>query len=244
MKRSSGLGLQLGVALKGDFDKEVAAGRERVERALFAAVGGFADETKDKWRQDVASSRLARAGFLSKTIRNRKYPNKGLNPAGLIYSTFPILQQAFEAGAVVRSQQGFFLPIPNPAVWPTGRVPKGRRGAGRTNTIAVAERRFGPLRFVYRGNGKPSLLVAEVRTSNTTGRLAKATDRQRTRGTGLTTIIVFFLVKQARLPRLLRGAEIRRRAERDATGRVGQLFVRYFESDTGAPRLLTTGSNE
>ncbi|ADL00696.1 DUF6441 family protein [Brevundimonas subvibrioides] len=226
----SELGLQLRAALQGDFDREERAALTRVERSVQAALWDFAaDEVQGKWRQDIGQSGLRNAGALTKTIRLRRYKNQGLNPAVLVYSNFPIIQRAFEANTVIRSKSGFYLPIPNPDVWPGGRVARPKRNGGqRSNTIALAEQRFGKLRFVYRP-GKASLLVAEVRESAArpgTFRRASAT-AQRT-GRGLVTIVVFFLVREARLPRLLRGRVIRDRARQNADRGVEQRFVRYF----------------
>ena len=227
----SATGLQLRAALAGDFDKEERAALQRVERSVQAALFDFAaEDVQAKWRQDIAQSGLRNAGALTKTIRLRKYKNQGLNPAVLVYSNFPIIQRAFEASTLVRSRSGFYLPIPNPDVWPGGRVARPKRNGGqRSNTIALAEQKFGKLRFVYRP-GKASLLVAEVRESSArpgTFRRASATT-QRT-GRGLVTIVVFFLVKEVRLPRLLRGNVIRERARRNADHGVDQRFIRYFE---------------
>ncbi len=234
---------QLGVALRGDFDEEVAEGYSRTVRAFQAATFEFADEVQSAWRADVGQSGLARAEVLTKTIRTRKYRNQGLNAAALVYSTFPVIQHAFESDTLIRSKEGAFLTIPNPAVWPAGRVQRGRRSMGRQGSVAIAERRFGPLRFIYRRD-KPSLLVAEVRTSQKTGAFRRMSDTGRQRGTNATTIIVFFLVRQARLPRMLRGGELRRRAERNAPGRIGELFVKHFEADVQGTRLLTNQSGD
>lgn len=230
---------QLKAALLGDFDKEMDAGLERVEGAVQAALFDYAGDTQTKWRQDVAQSGLRNAGRLTKTIRLRKYRNRGLNPAAQVYSTFPILQRAFEQATTVRSPNGHFLLIPNPEVWPRGRVPRpGGRSSQRQNTLAQAEARFGKLRLVYR-QGRPSLLVAEARASNTqAGSFRKASATALRTGRGLTTIVVFFLVKEARLPRMLRGSVIRERAERNAAAAIDRLFVRYFEQPSG-PALLT-----
>lgn len=227
----NGVALQLRAALVGDFDKEERQALIRVERSVQAALWDFAaEEVQTKWRQDIAQSGLRNAGALTKTIRLRKYPNQGLNPAVLVYSNFPIIQRAFEAGTVVRSRDGLYLPIPNPAVWPGGRVARPKRNGGqRSNTIALAEQRFGKLRFVYRP-GKASLLVAEVRESAAKpGTFRRASATAMRTGRGLVTIVVFFLVREARLPRLLRGNVIRERARRNADHGVDQRFVRYFE---------------
>lgn len=236
--------IQLRAALTGSFEAEERAALNRVERAIQAALFDFAGETQQKWRQDVASSGLRNAQRMTKTIRVRNYKNQGLNPAAQVFSTFPILQKAFEQNTVVRSKNGFYLPIPNPDVFPGGRVSRpSRNGGQRSNTIALAEQRFGPLQFVYRP-GKASLLVAQVRSSaSRPGSFRRASATALRTGNGLTTIVVFFLVKEARLPRLLRGNVIRDRARRNAAGAIDRLFVRYFEQDAG-PRMLTGPAND
>lgn len=237
--------IQLRAALLGDFDKEQREALKRVENAVQAALFEFSDDLKNKWRQDVGSSGLKNAQKLTKTIRLRNYRNNGLDPASQVFSTFPIIQYAFEAETVVKSRSGLWLPIPNPDVWPSGRVSRpSRNGAQRTNTIALAEQRFGPLQFIYRPGGKASLLVAQVRGSaSRPGTFRKASATALRTGNGLVTIVVFFLVKQARLPRMLRGSVIRERARKNAPREIDRLFVRYFDQDSG-PRLLTGPSND
>lgn len=235
---SAAVSTQLRAALMGDFEKEVTAGRRRVEVSIQAAVFDYAADTQSKWRQDVEQSGLANASRLTKTIRTRKYKNQGLNPAAQIFSTFPVLQRAFEQATTVRSPNGLFLLIPNPDVWPRGRVARpGGRGGQRNNTLAVAEARFGRLRLVYRP-GKASLLVATVRTSaSRPGTFRMASPKALMSGMGLATIVVFFLVKEARLPRMLRGSVIRERAMRNADAAVDRLFLRYFERSGGTALL-------
>ena len=55
--------------------------------------------------------------------------------------------------------------------------------------------------------------------------------------------MVFYLVKEARLPRMLRGSVIRERAQRNAAAAVDRLFVRYFEQP-GTQALLSGPSND
>ena len=231
--------MQLHAALRGDFDKATNNALVRVQMAMQAALFDYASETQTKWRQDVEQSGLRNSGRLTKTIRLRKYKNRGLNPAAQVYSNFPIIQRAFEQATTVRSPNGHFLLIPNPDVWPTGRVPRpGGRGGQRTNTLALAEQRFGPLRLIYRP-GKASLLVAEARSSaSRPGAFRKASATALRTGRGLTTIVVFYLVKEAKLPRMLRGNVIRDRAARNADAAVDRLFVRYFEQQGATPLLM------
>lgn len=234
---------QLGAALRGDFDNEVEKGLNRVEAALQSAMFEYAADLQGKWRQDVAQSGLRNAQRMTRTIRVKQYKNRGLNPASLVYSNFPLLQRAFEQATTVRSKESLWLVIPNPEVWPKGRVARaGGRGArGRESTVGIAERRFGPLRFVYRPNGV-SLLVTDARKSRTkAGTFRYASPTAKRRG-NVETIVVFFVVREAKLPRMLRGKVIRDRAARDAPREIDRLFVRYFEQ--GAPKLLTGPSND
>lgn len=234
---------QLRAALKGDFDKEVEKGLKEVAVSLQEALFDFSASLQVKWRQDVAQSGLRNAQRMTRTIRVKQYPNKGLNPASVVYSNFPLLQRAFEQATTVRSKEGLWLVIPNPEVWPKGRVARaGGRGAHlRQTTIAIAERRFGKLRFVYRKNGA-SLLVTDARKSRTKAGTFRYASPTATRRGNVETIVVFFVVKEARLPRMLRGKVIRDRAMRDAPREIDRLFVRYFEQ--GGPKLLTGPSND
>lgn len=239
----SDAGIQLRAALLGNFEKEQSEALKRVEAAVQAAIFEYAEDLKNKWRQDVASSGLRNAQKLIKTIRLRNYKNRGLDPAAQVFSTFPIIQHAFEAETIVKSRDGGWILIPNPEVWPTGRVPvPSRNGGRRTNTVALAEQRFGPLRFIYNPKGA-SMLVTDARRSKTRAgvfRYASATAHKRG---NVTEIVVFFLVKQARLPRMLRGSVLRERARKNAAREIDRLFVRYFDQDAG-PRLLTGPSND
>lgn len=230
--------LQLHAALRGDFDRLEREALQQVERALGAAVKDYAQDVQSKWRQDIIQSGLKNAARMSKTIRVRAYPNGGLDPAAVVKSTWPLLQRAFEDAPLIRSKAGLWLTIPNPEVWPEGRVRRsGGRGQARQTSVAIAERRFGPLRFIYNPKGA-SLLVTDARRSKTRSggfRYASATAKKRGQ---IEEIIVFFLVKQARLPRLLRGRTIRDRARRDAGPEIDKRFIRFFEQGD-APAMLT-----
>ncbi|WP_312126564.1 DUF6441 family protein [Brevundimonas sp.] len=235
---------QLRAALRGSVDEEIGKGLKQTEVAIQAALFDFAGTLQDKWRVDVAQSGLRNAVRMAKTVRLRRYPNQGLDPAALVYSSFPLLQRAFEQATTVRSKNGLWLVVPNPEVWPQGRVRRqGGRGARqRESTVGIAERRFGKLRFVYRPNGA-SWLVADARKSRTragTYRYASATAKQRG---NVEEVIVFYVVREARLPRMLRGNVIRDRARRDADATIDRLFVKYFERGS-APNLLTGPSND
>lgn len=236
----TGFNLQLKAALLGDLDVELAHGRMRVERSIRRAVSEAGIELRDKLRADLLQSGLVGASKLTKTWRTKDYPKAGratLNPATEIRSNFSLVQRAFEEGVTIKAHDGKWLAIPNPKVFPR-RVRK-RKGQ---NQVALAEARFGKLRFVpLAGNRKLALLVAEVRASKgKSGGYRKPTAAARQRG-DYEEQAIFFLVREAKLPRLLRGDVIRRRAERDAPARIAQLFARFFEQEDGQ-RLLEGSS--
>lgn len=235
-------GLQLRAALVGDFDKEVQKAQNRDAGAKAAAVFDFTDETASKLHQDFEQSGLKRAHDLSKTWHARHYRNKGDDPAGLVYSSMPLVVQAFESGATIKSEHGLYIVVPNPEVWPTGRVAHRRRG-GAQSTVALGEARFGKLSFVYRP-GPVSFLVAEVRASNSVaGAFRKASSRQTRTGSGLVSIVVFFLMKEAHLKHRLHGNVIRSRARAEMQPRIQQLYVRHLNEDRDTPALLTGPSS-
>lgn len=238
----TGFALQLRAAVVGDLDKEIAEGLARYQQATQAALWLAAEKLQGQWRQDVASSGLAKAAAMSKTIRTRKYPNKGLDPAALVYSTFPLLQRAFEAAKTITARGGKYLLIPNPDVWPGGRIRRARgQGTAGGASIQTARARFGELRFIPPRNGRAGLIVAEVGHSAKTGkfRAIKSPNSRSAR----TTIIVFYVVRKARQERRLRGDVIRARAERSFAADMQRDFDRLLlEAERGPLRLTARGS--
>lgn len=206
--------LQVRAALLGSYEQEIAAGRRRVEQAIQAAMTEVAAALQDNWRADMEGSGLAKAGILSRTIRKTVYRNQGLDPASVIYSNFPVIQMAFERAETIRARNGRFLLVPNPAVWPGGRLRRPRSNAAGVDAVQTARARFGELTFVPPRAGRAGLVLAQAKFSEKTGRFRKAKANQSGAYTGaVATIVVFFVVRQARQPKMLRGAAIRRRAE-------------------------------
>ena len=111
---------------------------------------------------------------------------------------------------MIRSRRGRFLAIP------TENAPRKGTDGRRISPSTFPEHRFGPLRFVPRPSG-PSLLVVDglrASFSRKTGQLRgfrRATDRARRSGQGLTTVVMFLLVPQVKLPKRL---DVARAAER------------------------------
>lgn len=169
------------------------------ERAVTRAIRGVAVDLRSVWRAQVRSGGLG--DKLANTIRSASYPagQNSLSGAAVIWSKAPKLIGAFEAGVLITSQDGFWLAIPTEAA---GR-PAGRWG--RRITPGDWEQRNGRrLRFVYR-RGRASLLVADDARINNKG-IAKGKGGRRRRDgilTGAQTVVIFFLVPQARLRKRL-----------------------------------------
>jgi hypothetical protein len=155
---------------------------------------------KTELRRQVTSARLGQR--LANSWRDMHYDNRGIDAASLVYTRAPQIIRAFDEGAAIRSKRGRFLAIP------TQNAPRKGTDGKRIRPSTFPEHRLGPLRFVPRRNG-PSLLVVDgvrASVSRKTGDLRgfrRATDRARAGGDGLTTVVMFVLVPQVKLPRRL-----------------------------------------
>ncbi len=132
----------------------------------------------------------------------------------MVWSKAPVIIGAHDTGPLIRSRNGFWLAIPLPAA--------GKSLQGGRITPGEWERRSGlRLRFVYRRAG-PSLLVAERRL-NTKGRAVAS--RSKT-GRGATTVPIFLLVPQVKLPKRL---DLARDADRALDSVPGFILARWVE---------------
>lgn len=232
------LDLQLKAALEGRFEDEIASAQAWLAAAVTKAADEASENVLTKLRLDVENSGLRGAVRLKTTWRKKRYPERGdsLDPASWLYSKMPAVVEAFERGATVSSPSGLWLTIPNPDVWPV----RSKRRKGRTSMLDIAEARFGPLRFIYRPGHKVHLLVADVRASQKKGGFRKASARALKTGRDLATVVVFFVVKEARLARRLKGATIRERASRDFPADVARRLPNILNA-TPRPRVIAAG---
>ena len=236
-------GLQLRSAIVGDLEKDIREGRDRYFASIEAALRLRLQHLQTGWRRDIEASGLAKAPTLTKTIRLKYWRNSGYDPAGLVYSTFPLLQHAFEKSKVITARNGKYILIPNPDVWPGGRVRRARSstagGVGGV-TIQAARARFGELTFIPPRNGRAGLIIAKALHSEKTGRFRKLKNSQKAESSprGLTTIIVFYVVRKARQEKRLRGDVIRRRAEAGFAVEMQRDFDRLLlEAERGPLRI-------
>ena len=189
---------------------EIKAG----EKAVTAATREAGTGLKTDWRRQITGAGLGTR--LARTIRSEQYPKgrPSLNAAALVWSKAPDIVNAHDIGPLIRSKTGFWLAIPTEAAG------KSRRG-GRITPGQWEQRSGLRLRFVYRRSG-PSLLVAEGRL-NKGGRAVAS--RSKT-GRGLTTVPIFLLVPQVKLPKRL---DLDRDAERAHDSVPGLIVSNWVE---------------
>ncbi len=211
------------VEIDGDLDKlmrgEVLAG----ERAVTGAVNSAGIALKMNWRQQIVGSGLGQR--LANAVRSETYPKgkKSLGAAALVYSKAPKLHAAHDAGPTIRARDGFWLAIPFPAA--------GLGRFGRKMTPAMWEQKTGlKLQMVLR-RGKNPLLVTSGRLSvgkTNMGQARRRGGKRRKDGilTGETSIPIFTLVPQVKLPKRL---SLYPAAERIAAGLPGAIVANWRE---------------
>ena len=189
--------MRLEAALQGDLEKHMEAEMKAAGSAVVAGTRRAADGLKQEMRTQVASAGLGRR--LSNSWRGKIYENKKLNAAGRVWTKAPTIMRAFDEGVTIKSKKGLWLAIPTPS------APRRGIGGKRISPSTFPEHRFGRLRFVYRGTGKPSLLVVDGLRARggKRGGFARAGKRAQATGRGLTTVVMFIMVPQVRLRKRL-----------------------------------------
>jgi hypothetical protein len=192
--------MRLRVALEGNLQRFIREELKTAERAVTQGVREATDGLKLSMRQQVTSAGLGQR--MANTWRGNVYPKgqDSLRAAGLVFTRASKVMAVFEDGTVIRSKDGWWLAIPTP------NAPKRGVGGKRINPSNFPEHRFGPLRFVYRRGGPSLLVVDNVRASYSRQSaqlrgFRKASDSARQSGRGLTTVVMFWLVPQVKLPR-------------------------------------------
>ena len=207
--------MKLKLDITPDLAAMMAAEIKAGERAVTTATREAGISLKTAWRGQITGAGLGQR--LARTIRSEQYPKgqASLNAAALVWSKAPKIINAHDTGPLIRSRNGFWLAIPTEAAG------KSRRG-GRITPGQWEQRSGLRLRFVYRRTG-PSLLVAEGRL-NKGGRAVAS--RSKT-GRGLTTVPIFLLVPQVKLPKRL---DLDRDAERAHDSVPGLIVANWVET--------------
>ncbi len=192
--------MRLQAALIGDLNKIMKQELSDAEKAVSSGMREATDGLKNAMRAQVASAGLGQK--LEKSWRGDVYPKgkDSVNAAGHVYTKAAKIMEGFEKATVIRSPDGWWLAIPSE------NAPKRGNGGKRITPSNFPEAQLGKLRFVYR-SGKPSLLVVDnsrASYNRKTGRLRgfkKASDKALTKGHGLTTVVMFFLVPSVSIPK-------------------------------------------
>ena len=206
--------MKLKLEITPDLVAMMAAEIKAGERAVTTATREAGSNLKTAWRGQITGAGLGQR--LANTIRSEQFPKgrPSLSAAALVWSKAPVIIGAHDAGPLIRSKNGFWLAIPTPAA--------GKSARGGRITPGEWERRSGQrLRFVYRRTG-PSLLVAEGRL-NARGRAVAS--RSKT-GRGVTTVPIFLLVPQVKLPKRL---DLARDADRASDAMPGLIVVHWVQ---------------
>lgn len=190
--------MRLEAAIKGDLRKFMEGQKIAAEAAVTAGVAKITTNIKDDLRVQVVSAGLGQK--LAKSWQAKFYPKgqKSIAAAGWVFSKAPKIVRAFNEGALIKSKDGFFLAIPTEA------APKRGVGGRRISPSTFPEHTLGKLRFVYR-SGKISLLVVDNLRAGTgkRGGFRRASDSALKSGRGLTTVVMFLLIPQAKLTKRL-----------------------------------------
>ena len=192
--------MKLATTIAGSIKAGMEAEIRTISKAVTAGVKEAGRGIKGDLRKQVVSAGLGMR--LSRTWRERTYPNKGHDAASLVWSKAPQIIRAFDEGAVIKSKSGFWLAIPTPS------APKRGVGGKRINPSNFPEHRFGPLRFVYRRNGPSLLVVDAVRVNARTGRVGRrakggAFTKTGRMKQGMATSVMFIMVPRVRLKKRL-----------------------------------------
>ena len=210
--------MKLKLDITPDLAALMAAEIKAGEKAVSTATREAGNSLKTAWRAQITQAGLGTR--LARTIRAEQFPKgrPSLNAAAMVWSKAPTIVSAHDTGPLIRSRSGFWLTIPTPAA--------GRSRRGGRITPGEWERRTGlRLRFVYRPRG-PSLLVVEGRL-NKSGRAVAS--RSKT-GRGVTTVPIFLLVPQVKLPKRL---DLARDADRAQDALPGMIVANWVEGRLG-----------
>lgn len=200
------MSLRLKAAIKGDLRQFMQQEQKKAKLAVTQGIKEATTGLKLAMRRQVSAAGLGQR--MANTWRGEVYPKSqtSIRAAGLVFTRASRVMGGFEEGSVIRSKDGFWLAIPTP------NAPKRGVGGKRISPSNFPEHRFGRLRFVYRAKG-PSLLVADGlrashsrKTGDFRGFRRASAAAQRT-GRGLTTVVMFWLVAQVKMPKLIKFAE-------------------------------------
>jgi hypothetical protein len=203
--------MKIGVTV-ADLDGVYAAMQAAEANTRRATIAGVHDTTlaaKQALRNMTAAALKGRK--LQNSWQSKDYTNSGYDAAGFIYSKAPQIMKAFSEGAVIRAHGHRFLAIKTENCPTKGTDGRAIRldGMGGSNHGNWPEDRYGPLRLVKRP-GRVWLLVVDGVRIGKSGRVKRLTTRKATKTMGervnlggSATVVMFVLVPQVTLKKLI-----------------------------------------
>lgn len=190
-------------SVRGDpralMEEHIDAAERGVTRGIKLAGAGL----KKDWRGQLVASGLGQR--LANTVRENTYPVRlnSITAASLVFSRAPVVVDAHDRGALIRSSRGLWLAIPiGAAAKMRGAATVGGRPNGRITPAGWEQKTGRNLRFVYRAN-KPALLVDDGTVRGRRYEDPVNFKGSKRGGRKNVTIPIFILVPQAKLKRKL-----------------------------------------
>lgn len=199
-------------SVKQQLDGELVIG----ERAVTQVVTRLTAAIKEDWRNQVRGSGMG--SRLANTMRGEVYPQgqNSLSAAGLVYTTAPKIVDAHERGALIRSQDGYWLAVPLPAAGKSMRN-------GRITPGEWEQRTGRRLKFVYRA-GRSALLVDDGTVKSGARVMTRKGFHRSASGFRNRTVPIFALVPQVKLQRRL---DLFRRADAVAASAAASIVAQW-----------------
>lgn len=173
------------------FDTIGEALADQTERAVKRAMTRVTAGVKNDLREQVTGAGLGQR--LANTWQGKTFPERGgsIDAAAFVFSKAAKLALAFDEGSLITARNAKWLAIPTAAAGPVGG-----RGTSKRLTPAIWEQRTGQKLRLQMRKGRTPVLVIDRRVSKL-GRVQKESASRQA------TSVIFVLVKQAKLPKLL-----------------------------------------
>jgi hypothetical protein len=187
--------VRFSVTVSGSVSEYLREQRRAGALATTRAMAQVGAAVKANWRQQVVGAGLGNR--LGNTIRSNVYPENGasFDAAARVKTNAPKIIDAFEKGATIRAQNGFWLAIPLPAA--------GKSGRNGKITPGEWERRKGRrLTFIYRKN-RTALLIDDGTVKTGARTLGRDGFSRAARGFRGRVIPIFYLTPQVKLRKRL-----------------------------------------
>lgn len=158
--------MDLGLAIRGDLEKIMAAETRATKLGVMSAFRIEATRAKDTLRQETQSAGLGRR--IAFAWRARVFPEGGvlsLDASGLVFSNADRIIASHIEGATIGGKSGNFIAIPTP------NAPKKGRDGKRIHPGNWPEQRYGPLIYVKTRRG--AVLIVDQNRINKSGRVSR-----------------------------------------------------------------------